>query len=149
MDIGSAVIAGLVATAVMTATMYMGRAMGMPMDMPRMLGLMFSGPENTGVVYVLGLAVHFMMGIVFAIIYALAFEFLGINATWLWGAALGVVHGFAVGLSFGMMPAMHPRMGDDQALSAPGIFGKEYSPMMPAGVIMLHLVFGLIVGVLY
>lgn len=63
--LGSAIVAGLVATLVMTLLMYTAKAMGMPMDMPRMLGLMFTGPENTGAVYTLGLIVHFMIGAVY------------------------------------------------------------------------------------
>jgi hypothetical protein len=149
MDIGSAIVAGIVATVVMTALMYMAKAVGMPMDMPRMLGLMFSGPENSSVVYALGAVMHLMMGIVFAVIYALVFEITGADATWLWGAVLGAIHGGVAGLAFGMMPMMHPRMGNGQVLAAPGMFGKNYAPMMPAGVIMLHMVFGLVVGILY
>lgn len=149
MDIVSAIIAGLVATAIMTATMYMGRAMGMPMDMPRMLGLMFTGPGNTGMVYTLGLIVHFMMGAIFGIIYALVFNIVGVDASWLWGAILGALHGVVAGVAFGMMPMMHPRMGDGQVLDPPGMFGKDYGPMVPVGVIILHVIFGLVVGLLY
>jgi hypothetical protein len=149
MDIGSAIVAGLVATAVMTGLMYVGRSMGMPMDMPRMLGLMFTGPENSGKVYGTGMVVHFMMGVIFAIIYILVLEVLGVSATWLWGAVLGAVHGVVAGGALGMMPAMHPRMGEGQALAAPGMFGTNYGTMVPAGVLMLHIVFGATIGLLY
>lgn len=148
-DWGSAIWAGIIATAGMTVLMYMGKAMGMPMDMVRMLGLMFTGPDNSGVVYGLGLVVHFMMGILFAVIYALFFALLGITANWLWGAVFGLVHGIIAGMAFGMMPAMHPRMGQGEVLAPPGPFGKNYGSLVPAGVIMLHIVFGMIVGWLY
>ncbi len=148
-DWGSAVVAGLVATAVMTALMYMGKAMGMRMDMPRMLGLMFTGPDSTGVVYALGLIAHFMMGVLFAIIYAALFSLLGIEASWLWGAVFGAVHGVMAGMAFRMMPAMHPRMGPGEVLAAPGPFGANYGSMIPVGVMMLHIIFGAVVGWLY
>ncbi len=148
-DWGSAVVAGLVATAVMTALMYMGKAMGMRMDMPRMLGLMFTGPDSTGVVYSLGVIAHFMMGVLFAIIYAALFSLLGIEASWLWGAVFGAVHGVMAGMAFGMMPAMHPRMGPGEVLAAPGPFGANYGSMIPVGVMMLHIIFGAVVGWLY
>jgi hypothetical protein len=32
----------------------MAKAMGMPMDMPRMLGLMFTRPENKAGTYIVG-----------------------------------------------------------------------------------------------
>lgn len=149
MDWGSAIIAGIIATAVMTVLMYMGKAMGMPMDMPRMLGLMFTEPGNGGMVYTLGMVAHFMMGIIFAIIYALLFEVFGISANWLWGALFGAVHGTVAGMAFGMMPAMHPRMGEGQELAAPGYFGTNYGSMVPMGVIILHIVFGILVGIIY
>lgn len=52
-------------------------------------------------------------------------------------------------MAFGMMPAMHPRMGDGQVLTAPGPFGIHDGAMVPAGVMMLHIIFGAVVGWLY
>ncbi|MBW3633520.1 MAG: hypothetical protein KY456_10900 [Chloroflexi bacterium] len=142
MDWGSALVAGVVATAVMTILMYLGKAMGMPMDMPRMLGLMFVRPHSSSLVYVLGLMVHFMMGVVFAVVYALLFDALGIDPSWLWGALFGAVHGVIAGMAFGMMPAMHPRMGNGDELPAPGLFGRNLGSMVPVAIIVVHVVFG-------
>ncbi len=149
MDWGSAIWAGIIATAVMTVLMYLGKAMGMPMDMSRMLGLMFVGPDSSGAVYGLGLVVHFMMGVVFAVVYALLFDAFGIDPNWLWGAVFGAVHGVIAGMAFGMMPAMHPRMGRGEVLEAPGPFGVNYGPVVPMGVLLLHVVFGAAVGWVY
>ncbi len=149
MDWGNAILAGLVATAVMTVLMYLGKTMGMPMDMPRMLGLMFTGPDSTGLVYALGLMAHLMMGVIFAIVYAALFDLLGVDANWLWGAVFGAVHGVIAGMAFGMMPAMHPRMGPGEVLAAPGPFGVRYGSMVPIGVLLLHVVFGAVVGGVY
>ncbi len=149
MDWGSAIWAGIIATAVMTVLMYLGKAMGMPMDMPRMLGLMFVGPDRSGAVYGLGRVVHFMMGVVFAVVYALLFDAFGIDPNWLWGAVFGAVHGVIAGMVFGMMPAMHPRMGRGEVLEAPGRFGGNYGAMVPMGVLLLHVVFGAVVGWVY
>lgn len=148
-DWGSIILAGLVATAVMTVLMYMGKAMGMKMDMPRMLGLMFTGPENTGMVYTLGLMAHFMIGVVLAIGYALAFNLLGVSANWFWGAIFGVVHGIMAGIMMAMMLAMHPRMGEGRALEPPGPFGIRYGSMIPVGLMMLLLIYGAVIGWLY
>lgn len=149
MDIGMAIVAGIVATAVMTALMYGARVMKMNMDMPRMLGLMFSPPENRSMVYLIGFVMHFMMGGIFGLLYAALFEALDISAGILWGGFFGLVHGLVAGMALGMMPAMHPRMGEGQVLTAPGPFAVKWGGMLPAGIIMLHIVFGAVVGAIY
>jgi uncharacterized membrane protein YagU involved in acid resistance len=148
MDWGNAVLAGIIATAVMTALMYLGKAMGMAMDMPRMLGLMFVDP-GSGAVAILGLVAHVMMGIVFAIVYVLLFRALGIAPRWQWGAVFGAVHGVLAGMALGMMPALHPRMGNGEELPAPGLFGHNLGAAVPMAVVLLHVVFGAVVGMTY
>lgn len=148
-DIGTAIVAGLAATAIMTVLMYAARMMNMEMDMPRMLGLMFSSPDNTGVVYGLGIAIHFMMGAIFAIVYAALFEAFGISAGVLWGGVFGLGHGLIAGVAVSMMPVMHPRMSEGQVLAAPGPFAVKWGGMMPAGIIFAHIVFGIVVGAVY
>lgn len=145
---GNAIIAGLAGTAVMTALMYMAKAMGMPMDMPRILGLMFSKPENKAGTYIIGLMAHFMNGMIFAVIYAFLFTVLGVSG-WTWGLVFGAVHGIMAGTVMGMMHVVHPNMGPGKELPALGLFAKNISPMAPAGLIMLHLVYGAIVGAIY
>jgi uncharacterized membrane protein YagU involved in acid resistance len=148
MDWGSIVFAGVLATAVMTVLMYVGRTLGMQMDMPRMLGLMFTGPGNGGMVYGIGLMVHVMMGIMFAVVYALLFDAFGIGANWLWGGVFGAAHGVFAGMAMAMMPVMHPRMGNGEVFAAPGPFGVNYGSMVPIGIIMLHVVYGVAIGVI-
>ena len=148
MDLTSAILAGVVATAAMTVLMYLGKAMGMSMDMPRMLGLMIVDPGSAAVGTV-GLVAHVMMGIVFAIIYVLLFTLFGIAPSWLSGAIFGAVHGVLAGLAFGMMPALHPRMGNGEVLPAPGVFGHNLGAMVPLAIIVLHIIFGAFVGGVY
>jgi uncharacterized membrane protein YagU involved in acid resistance len=148
MDWRSAIVAGVVATAVMTILMYLGKVMGMPMDMPRMLGLMVVGPRS-GAVTIFGLVAHVMMGVVFAIIYVLLFNLFGIAPSWQRGAIFGAVHGVLAGLAFGMMPALHPRMGDGEELPTPGLFGRNLGAVVPIAIIVLHVVFGMVVGGVY
>jgi hypothetical protein len=128
--------------------MYVGKAMGMPMDMPRMLGLMFVGP-GSGAVTLIGLAAHVMMGVIFAIMYVLLFNGFGIAPSWQWGALFGAVHGVLAGLFFGMMPAIHPRMGNGEELPGPGLFGHNLGGAVPMAIIVLHVVFGAVVGGVY
>jgi len=145
---GNAIIAGVAGTSVMTVLMYMAKAMGMPMDMPRILGLMFTRPENKTGTYIVGLMAHFMNGVIFAVIYALLFTVLGVGG-WTWGLIFGLVHGVMAGLVIGMMHLVHPNMGPGKELPALGLFARNISPMAPAGLVMLHLVYGAIVGAIY
>lgn len=143
---GFAALAGIAGTVVMTALMYLGKAMGMPMDMPRMLGLMFVGPDRGGAVYGLGAMAHGMMGAVFGIAFAVVFALTGVAPGWGSGALFGLAHGVVAGMAMGMMPLMHPRMGEGKPLAAPGLFGIRYGTMVPVGILMLHTVFGAVIG---
>lgn len=86
-----------------------------------------------------------------------AFSVAEANAWW-FGAILGAVHGMIAGTSFAMIRKMHRRMGDQAAggsaatgihLRPPGLFGKNYGSATPAGVLMAHVIFGLVLGLVY
>jgi hypothetical protein len=49
----------------------------------------------------------------------------------------------------GMMHVVHPNMGPGKELPTLGLFAKNISSMAPAGLIMLNLVYGAIVGAIY
>ena len=87
------------------------------MDMPALLGSMFGAPSSK----LMGLVMHFMMGIIFAVIYTALFTTVTGTNIVLLGVIFGVGHWFIVGLMTGMMPMMHAgiRSGD---VSAPGIY---------------------------
>lgn len=152
---GPAIAAGAVATVVMTVVMYMGGIMGMKMDIPMMLGTMFL-PKGAAA-RVLGLGLHFMMGIGFFLVYAAVLDATGIESNIVgWMALFGVVHALIAGMAMGMMPAMHPRMRSDRslgaaqaALPAPGFFGLRLGAMAPMALIILHVVYGAVAGALY
>lgn len=153
-ELGTAIVAGLVATAVMTAVLYAGYMMGMRMDMPMMLGTMFL-PKGTAA-WLLGLAMHFMMGAAFFVIYAVLFDILSIEDTIAgWGAIFGLAHGAMAGAAMGMMSVMHPRMEASAgqtgvgALPAPGFFGLRVSAMAPVAILTLHVTFGAVGGAIY
>ena len=48
----------------------------------------------------------------------------------------------------GMMPVMHPRIKDG-SLEAPGAFAINYPMATTMGFLMLHVMFGVLVGVFY
>ena len=137
MNIINAILAGLAGTLVMTILMYMAPAMGLPkMDIINMLGTMFTPDRNAA--RVLGVLVHFMMGALFAVIYVLVWS-LGVGGpTWFWGLVFGAVHGVIATVTMPAMTKMHPR--------PPQMDG---GPRMMVGLIVGHLVFGLVVALVY
>jgi uncharacterized membrane protein YagU involved in acid resistance len=144
MDWTNIVWAGLVATAVMTALMYMSPMMGMPkMDIAQMEGSMVLRQGNTA--FMTGMAMHFMIGVILAIVYALVWSLTGIPVIWWSGLVFGLVHGLIALMAMPMMMTMHKEV---RAGRFPNII-KEGGAMGIAGLIVGHLVFGLILGILY
>ena len=145
-NIVMAVISGFIATAAMTLLMTMAPRMGMPeMDMPALLGSMFGAPGNR----MMGLAMHFMMGIVFGVIYALLFSAILGTSVLVLGVIFGIVHWLIAGTMTGMMPMMHAGIKSGQ-VAAPGIFMTNLGGMMGfVGGLMGHVVFGLVFAIAY
>lgn len=147
---GAAFIAGLVATAVMTAMLYMGRAMlpqQMPMNILYMLGSMMT--RSTAMAYGAGVMMHIGMGVIFAHFHAYGYQVLGIDSgLLLWGLVFGGVHWVIASMGMGMVGSMHPLMRAGQ-MTAPGPFVRNFPMMTVGGFFMLHLVYGLVVGIVY
>jgi len=144
--------AGLAATVVMTALMVIAPMMKVRMDMPMMLGTMMMDPGAAA--KAVGYVVHFMMGIVFGVIYAALVSAFDIETSVAgWAAIIGVVHGFAAGVMMSMMGSLHPRMRaatpSGAHVEAPGVFGVRYGAMTPIAIIALHAVFGAVWGAVY
>ncbi|MEE9286130.1 MAG: hypothetical protein V3V35_10455 [Dehalococcoidia bacterium] len=149
-DGGAAVAAGAVATLVMTAMLYMGFFMmprQMPMNLLYMLGTMMT--TRTGPAYMAGAMAHAMMGIVFALAHTGIFRAFDVDSDFAaWGLLFGFVHWLIVGMGMGMIGMMHPLMKRGQ-MTAPGPFLTNFPMMTVMGFLMLHLVYGVLVGVLY
>lgn len=146
MNILGAIVAGIVATIVMTTVMMMAPQMGMPkMDIVGMLGSMLSPDRNRA----LGMALHFMMGIVFAIVYALLWS-AGIGAvTLLWGVIFGAVHWLIAGAMMAGVSTMHAGVKAG-VVEAPGIYMTNNGGIMAfVGGLIGHVVFGLAVALVY
>jgi hypothetical protein len=146
MNIVGAIVAGIVGTIVMTMVMVMAPKMGMPkMDIVGMLGSMFS-PESNRMV---GMVMHFMMGVVFAIVYALLWN-AGIGtAGLLWGLIFGAGHWLVSGLMMGGVPMMHAGVKAG-TVNAPGVYMTNNGGMMAfMGGLVGHLIFGLVVALVY
>jgi hypothetical protein len=162
-----ALAAGFVGGAVMTVVMTMMRKSGKTeMDMALLQGAMFTGDRDKA--KPLGLMMHLvvMSAVVIGSVYAALFALFDVdssNAWWI-GALFGVAHGLLAGVMMGMMPKMHPRMAESDETSGhgrhessdgslllkpPGVFAKNYGKVTPVGVVMVHVIYGLVTGLVY
>jgi hypothetical protein len=140
---GIIVAAGLVATAIMTMLMYAAPMMGMPkMDMGQMIGSMVLPVGRTA--FAMGLLIHFVMGVAFAIIYALVWHGAGIPVTWWTGLIFGAVHFVVAAIGMGMMSFTHPEINAGR-LPSP----MERGSINMAMLLMGHLIFGVVVALIY
>ena len=146
MNILNAVIAGVTASLVFSFVLAMAPKMGMPkMDIVDLLGSMFSARTNQA----LGWTMHLMMGIVFALIYALLWSS-GISAaTWVGGLIFGVAQWLVVGMVMGMMPMMHVGIKSG-AVKAPGLWMTNNGGLMAfTGGLVGHMIFGIVIALVY
>jgi hypothetical protein len=148
-----ALAGGLVGTVVLTSGSRLAQHLGWTrMDIPLLLGTIFT-PER-GRATVIGYAIHFANGLVFALAYGLVFEATD-RAGWLFGMLLGAVHGLFAGggLLNVLLPVVHPRMGklwtdarSAPVLEPPGFLLSNYGRTTLAATFALHLVYGALVG---
>ena len=147
---GWAMLAGLIGGGVMAAILYMGIFMlpnQMKMNLFMMLGSMML-PVGAAA-FVMGAMVHAGMSVVFGLIHGAIIAAADIDsAEAAWGLLFGLVHWGIVGMTLGMLPLMHPRMRSGE-IDEPGFYALRYPPMTAMGFLMLHLVYGVIVGALY
>ncbi len=146
---------GFVGTIVLTGLMSATQGLGLTrMSLPYMLGSMFTADRDRA--KLVGFGVHLLIGWLFALIYAAAFESWR-RATWWLGTLIGLVHGLFVLLTgMPLLPALHPRMASEQhgptptrQLEPPGFLALNYGRRTPVSVLLAHLVFGFILGAFY
>jgi uncharacterized membrane protein (UPF0136 family) len=158
-----AVIAGAVAGVVMSVMMGAAKAKGLTkMDMALFEGALFSGDKNRAKAIGLFMHVVVMSGVFFGSIYALLFAAFDVDTSnaWWYGIAFGVVHAVISGTAMTMMPVVHPRVTREPVpagmraetglqLPAPGPFAKNMGKPTPVGFMIGHILYGLVVGLLY
>jgi hypothetical protein len=148
-----ALAGGVVGTIVLTSSLRLAQELGWTrMDIPLLLGTVFS--DNRSRASVIGYAIHFFNGLVFALAYYAVFRAVG-HAGWAFGAALGVAHAaFAGGaLVTVLLPAVHPRMGtpwsdaeETPLLEPPGFMLMNYGRSTAIATLLGHVAYGAIVG---
>jgi hypothetical protein len=153
MSVWGALVGGFLGTVVLTTTLRAGSEFRLTrMDIPFLLGTAFS--ENRRHAKAIGYVLHFLAGLVFALMYWVAFRVLGESSWWL-GGLFGLVHVAFAGSALVnvLLPVVHPRMGT-QATSArstpllepPGLMLVNYGRQTPLVAILAHVAYGMIVG---
>jgi hypothetical protein len=153
MTLWGALAGGFVGTIVLTSSLRVGQELGWTrMDIPLLLGTVFT--DNRDRATVIGVAVHFLNGLLFALGYYAIFRAVD-QAGWAFGAALGVVHAaFAGGVLVTLLlPAVHPRMGtpwsdaeETPLLEPPGFLLVNYGRRTALWTLLGHVAYGAIVG---
>jgi len=148
-----ALAGGFVGTVVLTSGLRVAQELGWTrMDIPLLLGTVFTDDRDRATV--IGVAVHFLNGLLFALGYYAIFRAVD-QAGWLFGAALGVVHAALAGgvLVTLLLPAVHPRMGtpwsdaeETPLLEPPGFLLVNYGRRTALWTLIGHVAFGAIVG---
>jgi hypothetical protein len=122
------------------------------MDLPFLLGTAFTDRRRAAKVY--GYAIHFVIGVLFALGYAALFAAIG-RASWLIGAAVGIVHASFVATSLVnvLLPIVHPRIGTPETganeialLEAPGFMMLNYGRNTFLVTLVAHVAYGAIIG---
>ncbi len=129
----SGVIAGFIATIVLSALMIAKAMMGLMPDLNviKMLSHMMGTPPAGGWI------AHFLIGsVAWGGLFALIYDHIPGEGAWLRGVI------FAIGAWLAMMIVVMPMAGA-------GPFGMNLGVMAPVMTLMLHLVFGAVMGAVY
>jgi len=152
-SVWGALAGGFLGTLVLTTALSAGSQLRITrMDIPFLLGTAFT--ENRTRARVVGYALHFVAGILFARVYYAAFVVLG-RAGWALGLLFGVAHALFSGTTLVnvLLPAVHPRMGTPSSaadsaplLESPGFMLLNYGRPTPVLTLLAHMAYGAIVG---
>jgi hypothetical protein len=152
-SIWGALAGGFAGTLVLTTALRAANELNLTrMDLPFLLGTAFSADRTRA--KALGYVLHFLAGIVFALVYCAIFVAIGSSGWWL-GATFGLVHGLFSGTALVnvLLPLIHPRMGTPSTaatsvalLEPPGFLMRNYGPQTPLVSLAAHIAYGAVVG---
>jgi hypothetical protein len=152
-SVWGALAGGFVGTLVLTTILRAANELRLTrIDLPFVLGTVFTA--NRLRAKALGYGLHFVAGLVFALVYYAIFSAIGESSWWL-GAIFGFLHAVfaATALVNLLVPLVHPRMGSPLTganttalLEPPGFLMLNYGPQTPIANIVAHVAYGAIVG---
>jgi hypothetical protein len=136
-DLRDAIIAGSTGRMAMLLLIYGGPLIGLPrIDVVSMLGSLAAPNKQDAVT--LGGAIHFSMGILFAIIYVALWS-IGIGRPlWWWGIIFGAFHGLLVIVLLFTVTRKYPQLSESF---------NGFSVIV--AILLDHIVFGVIVSLVY
>lgn len=151
----SVLLWGFLATAVMTTILYGSQGLGLSrLSLPFILGTCLTGNRDWAIA--LGFIVYIIGGWLFALLYFMLFNRLGLASWWL-GGVLGALHAlFLLTVVLPVLPHIHPRMATEydgptaiRRLEPPGFLGLNYGHRTPLTTVIGHAVYGMILGLGY
>lgn len=151
--IWGALAGGFVGTLVLTTGLRAATELRLTrIDLPFLLGTAFSADRIRA--RALGYGLHFLAGLAFASIYYAVFRAVD-EASWGLGAIFGLIHAIFAGTALVniLLPLVHPRMAtpfnaadSTPLLEPPGFLLLNYGASTPAVMVIVHLLYGAIVG---
>jgi hypothetical protein len=140
-----AAIGGILGTGLMTGMMLFGKQLKLPaVDAHGILGFMLSATKASPVGYIM----HFVLGIFFAIAYAVGFQQLPYNIIAL-GIGFGIIHWLVVGWMFGLAPLAHAGMKAGTVPETGAYMLKSLGFLGFIAGMVGHIVFGIVVALSY
>lgn len=155
MNIGILILGGFAGTLILSALMALSRPLGLSrVDLPFLLGTLITPNRNKAPW--IGFFLHLFIGWIFAFLYGIVFETMGIK-TWWFGMIIGFVHGvFVLSIGLEVLGFLHPRMANPsrgpsptKQLQTPGFFALNYGYWTPLIIIFVHLIYGGVLGLFY
>jgi uncharacterized membrane protein YagU involved in acid resistance len=153
MSIYGALAGGFVGTLALTTALRAANELKLTrIDLPFLLGTALT--INRSRAKALGYLLHFVFGLLFALVYYAIFVAIHQSGWWL-GALFGAAHGLfaTTALVNTLLPLVHPRMGSpltgaasSPLLEAPGFLMLNYGRQTPLVTILGHIAYGTIVG---
>ena len=146
------VLWGLLATVAMTAVLRASQGFGWSrLSLPLLVGTFLTGRRDRAVVW--GYVLYVIGGWLFAFLYFLLFDSVGIY-TWWFGALAGLVHGLFLLVSvLPLLPFLHPRMASEyhgvtaqRQLEPPGFMAVNYGYGTPVTTLAAQTLYGAVLG---
>ena len=153
MSVWGAIAGGFVGTLLLTSGLRAASELRLTrMDLPFLLGTAFTA--DRGRAKAIGYLLHFLAGLVFALIYYAVFVAIG-RSSWMLGALFGAGHALfaSTALVNVLLPIVHPRMGTSYTgaastplLEPPGFLMRNYGASTPVVTLVTHVLYGAVVG---
>jgi len=153
MSIWGAFAGGFVGTLVLTTALRAASELKLTrMDLPFLLGTALTADRTRA--KLIGYALHFLFGQLFALTYFAIFTAID-HSGWGLGAMFGALHGLFAGTALVniLLPTVHPRMGSpltgagtSALLEPPGFLMRNYGLQTPLVSLVAHIAYGAIVG---